>query len=328
MIVTTQALLRTAYGRFAVGHYSCNNLEQVLAVARGNTNARAPFVLAFSRSARTYASPEMLEAIARAAESLFPELVFAVHLDHGDEETCHEATDSGVYSSVMIDASARSFEENVHITRRVVDHAHARGLSVEAELGALRGAEEDMSVAEGSERYTDPEEAARFVSETGCDSLAVAVGTVHGPHKFRAGEGISLDRLESIRQAVPGTPLVLHGSSTIPADELSRINAAGGAFEVDTRGVSAEETRAAVARGVAKINIDADSRLVWTRVHREYFRDHPDNIDFRKPGDLFMKEFAKLVVERSDILGSAGKLGIIRKELSLDIGGQQERRRT
>lgn len=307
MIVTGETLLREAHRGYAVGHYSLNNLEQVLAVLEGHQRAQAPFFLAFSRSALGYASLPAAVALAKAAETLRPELVFAVHLDHGDEPTCHAAIDSGAFSSVMIDGSALPFSENVAVTRRVVLHAHARGLSVEAELGALRGVEDD--VRSDTARFTDPSEAARFAEESGCDSLAVAVGTVHGPHKFKAGQGIDFAHLARIAAAVPRLPLVLHGSSSLPRSELARINAAGGQVDEGTRGVSREDMQRAVASGVAKINIDADARLVWTRVHREYFRDHPENIDFRKPGRLYVEELAKLVEARSQELGSAGRLG-------------------
>jgi fructose-bisphosphate aldolase class II len=308
LIVTARTLLDAAYGKNAVGHYSVNNMEQVLAVLEGNREARAPFLLAFSKSAFGYASLPMIEGLARAADRLAPDLLFAVHLDHGDEPTCHVAIESGAFSSVMIDGSAFPFEENVAVTSRVVRHAHARGLSVEAELGALRGVEDDIHVEAGHAAFTDPAEAATFVRRTGCDSLAVAVGTVHGPNKFKAGEGIKFDRLAEIARALPGLPLVLHGSSSLPRQELERVNAAGGKVETGTRGVGPDDMRQAVRRGVAKINIDADSRLVWTRVHREFFLKHPDNIDFRKPGREYVKEFGALIKIRSQDLGSAGTL--------------------
>jgi len=309
VIVTGDTLLKDAHRRYAVGHYSLNNLEQVLAALEGHRRAQAPFFLAFSKSACAYATLPFVVALARAAEALRPELLFAVHLDHGDEPTCHAAIDSGVFSSVMIDGSAFPFAENVAVTSRVVRHGHARGVSVEAELGALRGVEDDVRLDVA--RFTDPEEAARFAEETGCDSLAVAVGTVHGPHKFKAGQGIDFAHLGRIQAMVPSLPLVLHGSSSLPARELARINAAGGKVDEGTRGVSPEDMRRAVAAGVGKINIDADARLVWTRVHREYFREHPDNIDFRKPGRVYLEELAQLVEGRSRELGSAGKLGAL-----------------
>lgn len=313
VIVTAKTLLAEAYGKYAVGHYSVNNIEQVLAVMRGNEKAQAPFILAFSKSAFAYATEEMIEAVARAAGLLFPRLAFAVHLDHGDESTCHVAIDSGAFSSVMIDASSLPFEANMETTRRVVLHAHARGISVEAEIGALKGVEDEVDVDKA--RFTDPNEAASFARESGCDSLAVAVGTVHGPQKFKPGQGINFERLRRIRDAVPGLPLVLHGSSSLPRAEIARVNAAGGKVDPNTRGVSPEDMGNAVAAGVAKINIDADSRLVWTRVHREYFRDHPENIDFRKPGKMYMEEFAALVLARSGELGSASQLGYLMEKI-------------
>jgi fructose-bisphosphate aldolase class II len=309
VIITGATLLADAYGKYAVGHYSVNNLEQVLAVLKGNEAAQAPFFLAFSKSSFNYGSEVMAEAIARAAGALYPNLAFAVHLDHGDEPTCHAAIDSGVFTSVMIDASSLPFAQNVSTTRRVVRHAHALGISVEAEIGALMGVEDHISVDEQGARLTDPREAAEFAKASGCDSLAVAVGTVHGPNKFKAGQGINFERLQQIHEAVPGLPLVLHGSSSLPAAEIARINAAGGQVNPNTRGTMPEDMRKAVPCGVAKINIDADARLVWTRVHREYFRDHPENIDFRKPGKAYIEAFAALVQSRSAELGSASRLG-------------------
>src|SRR6266852_8261220 len=175
MIVTTAQLYKVAYGKFAVGAYNINNMEQLLGLFRGNIQSRAPFIIQLSKGARKYADKRMLEAMIRTAEEMFPEAVFAVHLDHGDEATCYECIDSGFYSSVMIDASHEPFEENVATTKRVVERAHEKGISVEAELGRLGGVEEDVKVDEGSAFLTDPKEAVEFVKETGCDALAAAI---------------------------------------------------------------------------------------------------------------------------------------------------------
>jgi len=316
MIVTTRDLFDIAYGRFAVGAYNINNMEQALGLFEGHRRARAPFIVQLSRGARAYAGVRMLEAILRAAEEEYPEAVFAVHLDHGDEETCYDAIDSGFYSSVMIDASHDPFDENVAATRRVVERAHAAGISVEAELGMLGGVEEDIVVDEKHAMLTDPEEAQLFVAQSGCDALAVAIGTSHGAYKFSGGQGIHFGRVAEIQKRLPGFPLVMHGSSSVPREEVERINAAGGALDPSAKGVDEAEFARAVPLGVTKVNIDTDGRLVWTRVHREHFRDDPANFDFRKPGRILVEEYAQFIVHKSGKLGSAGVVDEVRETLS------------
>ena len=183
VIVPTSNLFKLAYGKYAIGAYNINNMEQTLGLLKGSIESQSPFIIQLSKGARKYADKGMLEVIIRKAEEIFPEAVFAVHLDHGDEASCYDCIESGFYSSVMIDASHEPFEENVATTKRVVERAHAKGLSVEAELGRLGGVEEDVQVDEGSAFLTDPKEAVQFVVETGCDSLAAAIGTSHGPCK-------------------------------------------------------------------------------------------------------------------------------------------------
>lgn len=316
MIVTTAELFELAYGKFAVGAYNINNMEQALGLFEGHREAQAPFIIQISRGARDYANPRMLEAIIRAAEEIYADAIFAVHLDHGTEEVCYTCIESGFYSSVMIDASHESFEENVAITRRVVERAHASGISVEAELGMLGGVEEDIQVDEKHAMLTDPDEAQAFVEQTGCDSLAVAIGTSHGAYKFSGRQGLHFDRLESIQQRLPGFPLVMHGSSSVPQEEVRRINEAGGALDPSARGVDEDEFARAVPLGVTKVNIDTDGRLVWTRVHREYFRDHAEAFDFRKPGKIFVQAYADFIVHKSEKLLSAGVLDTVREALS------------
>jgi len=316
MIVTTADLFKIAYERFAIGAYNINNMEQALGLFRGAIEAQAPIIVQISRGARKYAGVKMVEAIIRAAEQMYPQVIFAVHLDHGDEATCHDAIDSGFYSSVMIDASHEPFEENVAITRRVVEHAHSRGVSVEAELGMLGGVEEDVRVDERHARLTDPDQAAEFVRLTDCDSLAVAIGTSHGAYKFKGEPKLHFERLALIHERLPGFPLVMHGSSSVPREEVRRINAAGGAIDPSARGVDEDEFARAVPLGVTKVNIDTDGRLVWTRVHREHFRDHPENFDFRKPGRIFMEEYAHFIAHKSRKLGCAGRLEEVRAALA------------
>jgi len=316
MIVTTRQLYEVAYGKFAIGAYNINNMEQAKGLFEGHARAEAPFIIQLSRGARKYAGVRMLEAILRAAEEEYPEAIFAVHLDHGDEETCYDAIASGFYSSVMIDASHEPFEDNVAITRRVVERAHAAGVSVEAELGMLGGVEEDIEVDEKHAQLTDPEEAEAFVKQTGCDSLAVAIGTSHGAYKFTGSQGIHFDRVAEIQRRLPGFPLVMHGSSSVPVEEVERINAAGGTLDPSAKGVDADEFARAVPLGVTKVNIDTDGRLVWTRVHREYFRDHPEEFDFRGPGRVFIDEYARFIEHKSEKLQSKGVVEELRQALT------------
>ncbi len=315
MIVTTNQLYKVAYKKFAVGAYNINNLEQTMGLFRGNIQSKAPFIIQLSKGARNYTDKRMLEAIIRTAEEIFPEAIFAVHLDHGDEATCYDCIDSGFYSSVMIDASHEDFEENIAITRRVVDRAHARGISVEAELGQLGGVEEDIAIDEGHACLTNPEEAVEFVERSGCDSLAAAIGTSHGAYKFKGQQSLRFDVIEQISQKVPGMPIVMHGSSSVPVEEVQRINAAGGKLDPSARGVAENEYLPAAKLGVTKVNIDTDGRLVWTRVHREFFRDKPAEFDFRPPGKVFMQEYANFIAHKNEKLGSAGQLDAVRASL-------------
>ena len=315
MIVTTEKLFKAAYGNYAIGAYNINNLEQTMGLFQGNLDSGAPFILQISKGARDYTDKTMLEGTLRAADEVFPNAIFAVHLDHGDEETCYQCIESGFYSSVMIDASNEEFEKNIEITKRVVDAAHTKGVVVEAELGQLGGVEEHISVDEEKAKLTDPDLAQEFVERTGCDSLAVAIGTSHGAFKFQGSQSLHFDVLEAIQKNLPGFPLVMHGSSSVPQEEVERINNAGGKI-LGANGVDASQFEKASKLGVTKINIDTDGRLVWTRVHREFFRDHPEVFDLRNPGKVFMKEYAKFIEEKNVYLGSAGQLEKIRKLVS------------
>ena len=312
MIVTTKKLFEHAYGKYAIGAYNVNNAEQIVGLFRGNLDSKAPFIVQISKGARSYTSTIMLEGLIRAADAMFPEAIFAVHLDHGDEKTCYDCINSGFYSSVMIDASAEPFDENVAISKRVADAAHAKGLVVEAELGKLGGVEEHVSVNEADAKLTDPDSVKEFVDKTGVDSLAVAIGTSHGAFKFSGSQSLHFDVLAEIQKRVPGFPLVMHGSSSVPQDEVERINAAGGKL-LGAKGVDATQFLPAAKLGVTKINIDTDGRLVWTRVHREYFRDHPGNFDLRPIGKVFMDEYAKFIANKNVLLGSAGQLDDVRR---------------
>jgi len=314
MIVATKQLFAHAYGKYAIGAYNINNLEQIIGMFQGSIDSQAPFIIQLSKGARGYSDKSFLEAMIRTADSLYPEAIFAVHLDHGDEKTCYDCIDSGFYSSVMIDASHEDFDENIAITKRVVDRAHAVGISVEAELGMLGGVEEDINVDESHACLTDPGQAKEFVERTGCDSLACAIGTSHGAYKFAGGQGIHFNVVEAIQNNLPGFPLVMHGSSSVPQDEVERINAAGGVLK-GAKGVDTAQYLPAAKLGVCKVNIDTDGRLVWTRVHREFFRDKPGDFDLRGPGKIFMAEYAKFIASRNELLGSAGQLEAVRASL-------------
>ncbi len=315
MIVTTEKLFEAAYGKYAIGAYNINNLEQTVGLFRGNLQSSAPFIIQISKGARAYTDKLLLEALIRGADEVFPKAIFAVHLDHGDEEACMDCIASGFYSSVMIDASHEDFETNVAITKRVVDAAHAKGIVVEAELGQLGGVEEHVKVSESDAKLTDPDQAKAFVDRTGCDSLACAIGTSHGAFKFSGSQSLHFDVLAEIQKRLPGYPLVMHGSSSVPQEEVKRINEAGGKLE-GARGVDATQFKQAAKLGVTKVNIDTDGRLVWTRVHREILRDHPEVFDLRKPGKVFMQEYANFIAEKNEYLGSAGQLEKVRELLS------------
>jgi fructose-bisphosphate aldolase class II len=324
MIVTTKQLFAHAYGRYAVGAYNINNLEQTVGLFRGNLGksksneepsnpaTSAPFILQISRGAREYSDKRFLEAMIRTADEIFPEVIFAVHLDHGTEEVCYDCIESGFYSSVMIDASHHEFAKNIEITRRVADRAHAKGIVVEAELGQLGGVEEDIVA---TVRLTDPDQAAEFVEKSGCDSLAVAIGTSHGAFKFSGKQGLHFDVLEKIQQALPkGFPLVMHGSSSVPKEWVDRINNAGGQIK-SSSGVAEDQYLPGAKLGVCKVNIDTDGRLVWCAIHREMFRDKPDNFDLRPPGKVFMAAYADYIVHKNKMLGSSGQLEAVRKTI-------------
>ncbi|MHB1036563.1 MAG: class II fructose-bisphosphate aldolase [Pirellulales bacterium] len=326
MIVTTKELFKHAYGKYAVGAYNINNLEQCVGLFRGNLGKKdsndnpinaavsAPFIIQISRGARSYTDKRFLESMIRTAEEVFPESIFAVHLDHGTEDVAYDCIESGFYSSVMIDASHKPFAENVATTRRVVERAHAKGISVEAELGMLGGVEEDIAVSAEHACLTDPNEAAEFIEKSGCDSLAVAIGTSHGAYKFTSKQGLHLDRIEAIQKLVPGFPLVMHGSSSVPREWVERINNAGGKLP-GASGVSEDQYLPAARLGVTKVNIDTDGRLVWCAIHREAFRDDPANFDLRPPGKVFMTAYAEYIAHKNGKLGSAGQLDSVRKAL-------------
>ena len=307
MKVSTAELFQKAYGTFAVGAFNVFTMEQVHALFKGAEKAQAPIIVAITPVARRYAQPDMLEAMVNAAGFIYPSVVYAVHLDHGNEEHCLHAVQSGFYNSVMIDASYEPYDRNIDITKSIVTKAHENGVMVEAELGVLSGVEDDKSVTEKEALYTNPEQACDFVNRTHCDSLAVAVGTSHGAYKFSGESRLQLKILAEIRFKLPHFPLVLHGASAVPQDEIVRINQAGGNMNRSAKGTTEEDLQEAIRLGVCKINIATDARLVWTRVHREFFRDQPDKFDPIIPGQHYMDAYSDFVAQKCEMLGSAGK---------------------
>ncbi len=282
-------------------------MEQILALFSAAQKANAPFIIQTTPVARNYANQEMLLNMISAAAKIYTDTVFAVHLDHGDKEHAFSCIDSGGYSSVMIDASHESFESNIRLTREVVERAHPKNIDVEAELGVLSGVEDDITVDEKHKKYTQPSEVEEFVKRTGCDSLAVAVGTSHGAYKFSGGQGLQFDILQEIQERLPEFPLVLHGGSAVNLEEIQRINAAGGLLGTDARGVSTKELLKAIDYGVCKINIATDARLIWARVHREFFKYTPAQFDPIIPGRSYMDALEEFNLEKFELLKAVGK---------------------
>ena len=307
MLVSTKEIFRKSYGRYGVAAVNVWCMEQIHALFSAAQKANAPFIIQTTPVARNYAHQEMLLAMISAAAKIYPKTVFAVHLDHGNMEHAFASIDSGGYTSVMIDASHETFDTNVRLTSEVVVRAHKKNIVVEAELGVLSGVEDDITVDEKHKKYTQPSEVEEFVISTSCDSLAVAVGTSHGAYKFSGGQGLQFDILKEIQKRLPGFPLVLHGGSEVNLDEIQRINAAGGQLGTDARGVSNEELLKAIQYGVCKINIATDARLIWARVHREFFKYTPAQFDPVIPGKTYMEALEEFNIEKFELLRAVGK---------------------
>lgn len=308
MQVSPKIFYEHCYGKYAIAAVNVFTMEQVLGLFSSGEKAKAPFIVQITPAARNYAGPEMLVAMIKAAAKIFPKAVYAVHMDHGNEEHAFDAILSNDYQSVMIDASHDSFKDNVKRTKAVVEEAHKKNIVVEAELGVLSGVEDDLSIDEKYAKYTQPSEVQEFVELTGCDSLAVAVGTSHGAYKFSGGDGIQFSILEEIQNRLPQFPIVLHGGSAVNLEEIERINKAGGQLNEGASGVSPEEIVKSIAYGVCKINIATDTRLLWTRVHREFFRDTPELFDPVIPGKTYVAEYEKFMLQKFDLLGATGKV--------------------
>ena len=314
-IVTSKEMFKKAYdGGYAIGAFNVNNMEIVQGITEAAKDLNAPLILQVSKGARAYANHTYRMKLVEAAV-IETGLPICLHLDHGDSfETCKSCIDGG-FTSVMIDASSKPFAENIEITKKVVEYAHDRGVVVEAELGTLAGVEDEVKVSAEDSSYTRPEEVEEFVSKTGCDSLAIAIGTSHGAYKFtpdqctRNEKGIlvppplRVDVLEEVSKRLPGFPIVLHGSSSVPQDFVAKINKFGGTMP-DAVGIPEEQLRKAASMSVCKINIDSDLRLAMTASIREYMAEHPDHFDPRqylKPARAAIKEMVahKIV----DVLG-------------------------
>lgn len=311
MLVTTKEMFKKAYdGGYAIGAFNVNNMEIIQGITEAASELKSPVILQVSKGAREYANHTYLVKLVEAAVKLYPDMPIALHLDHGDSfELCKSCIDGG-FTSVMIDLSSKSFEENVEGTKKVVEYAHAHGVVVEAELGTLAGIEDEVVVEEGKQSYTDPSMVEEFVSKTNCDSLAIAIGTSHGAYKFKPGTKPQLrfDILEEVSKRIPGFPIVLHGASSVPQEFVKMVNEFGGHMP-DAIGVPEDQLRHAAELSVCKINIDSDIRLAMTGNIRKYFAEHPDHFDPRqylKPARAAVKDMVAHKIK--DVLGSAGKI--------------------
>jgi fructose-bisphosphate aldolase class II len=312
MLVSTKDIFSACYGRYGIAAVNVWDMQQIHGLFSAAQKARAPFIVQTTPVARAYANPLMLNSMISAAAKIYPDTVFAVHLDHGNKEHALDSIESGVYNSVMIDASHESFQDNISITKKIAEKAHAHNIAVEAELGVLSGVEDDLVIEGKMEKYTRPAEVEEFVKQTACDSLAVAVGTSHGAYKFSGGKGLQFDILSEIQNRLPGFPLVLHGGSAVNSEEIQRINAAGGQLGIDAKGVDSDELIQAIEYGVCKVNIATDARLIWTRVHREFFKYTPAKFDPIVPGKSYMEAFEEFILEKFDLLKSTGKANQIK----------------
>ena len=321
-LVTSTEMFKKAYdGGYAVGAFNVNNMEIVQGITEACQEEHAPVILQVSKGARAYANHTYLVKLVEAAVECCPDIPIVLHLDHGpDFETCKSCIDGG-FTSVMIDASSKPFAENIEITKKVVEYAHDHGVVVEAELGTLAGIEDEVKVAAHEASYTHPEEVEEFVSKTGCDSLAIAIGTSHGAYKFKPEQctrdpktgrlvppPLAFDILHEIEEKLPGFPIVLHGSSSVPEEYVKIIDQYGGNLP-NAVGIPEEQLREASKSAVCKINIDSDSRLAYTAGVRETLAQHPDYFDPRQYGKVARKYMTEMYSHKIiDVLGSDHKL--------------------
>ncbi len=308
-LVTTTEMFKKAYeGGYAIGAFNINNMEIVQGITEAAHELNSPVILQASKGARAYANSVYLVKLVEGALALYPDLPVALHLDHGpDFETCKDCIDNG-FTSVMIDASSKPFEENIEITRKVVEYAHAHGVVVEAELGTLAGIEDEVQVSAEDSSYTNPDDVEEFVGKTGVDSLAIAIGTSHGAYKFKPGTKPQLrfDILDEVVKRLPGFPIVLHGASSVPQEYVKIINEHGGALK-DAIGVPEDQLREAARSAVCKINIDSDLRLGMTAGVRTVFAENPAAFDPREYLKIGRQNVKDIVAHKiKDVLGSEG----------------------
>ena len=306
-LVNTRDMFKRAYEEgYAIGAFNVNNMEIIQGIVEGATAEKSPIILQVSAGARKYANHTYLMKLIEAAMETSG-LPMAVHLDHGpDFETCKSCIDGG-FTSVMIDGSHLDFEENIALTRRVVEYAHDHGVTVEAELGRLAGVEDDIKVSAEDSSYTRPEDVEEFVQKTGCDSLAIAIGTSHGAFKFKGEPKLRFDILEDISRRLPGFPIVLHGASSVIPEYVAMINQYGGKMD-GAQGVPETMLRQAASMAVCKINIDSDLRLAFTGVIRKHFAEHPDHFDPRQYLSEARSALAGMVRHKIvNVLGCNGK---------------------
>ena len=325
LVNTREMFAKAVKGGYAIPAFNFNTMEQMQAIVQASVETKSPVIMQVSKGARKYANPTILRYMAQGAVEYAKELgcekpEIVLHLDHGDSfETCKSCIDSG-FSSVMIDGSSLPYEENIAVTKKVVEYAHQFDVTVEAELGVLAGVEDEVSAAES--HYTKPEEVIDFSTRTGCDSLAISIGTSHGAYKFKPEQctrdpetgllvppPLAFDVLEAVEKKLPGFPIVLHGSSSVPQEYVKIINTHGGKLP-DAVGIPEEQLRKAAKSAVCKINIDSDSRLAMTAAIRLHFAEHPEHFDPRQYLTPAREEMKKLYVHKIvNVLGSDGKLG-------------------
>lgn len=306
-LVTSKEMFKKAYeGKYAVGAFNVNNMEIIQGIVEAALEEKSPLILQVSAGARKYAKPIYLKKLVEAAIE-DTNLPIVLHLDHGESfEICKACIDDG-FTSVMIDGSKYPFEENIKLTKKVVDYAHAHGVVVEAELGRLAGIEDAVNVSEKDAIFTDPDEAAEFVERTGVDSLAIAIGTSHGAYKFKGEPKLDFERLEKISNMLPGFPIVLHGASSVPSEFVELCNKYGGQIP-GAKGVPEDMLSKAATMGVCKINIDTDLRLAMTSSVRKYLVENPSQFDPRKYLGPAREAIKQMVIHKMrNVLGSSGK---------------------
>ena len=324
LVNTKEMFAKAVKGGYAIPAFNFNTMEQMQAIVQAAVETKSPVIMQVSKGARKYANPTILRYMAQGAVEYAKELGCAhpqivLHLDHGDSfETCKSCIDSG-FSSVMIDGSSLPFEENIALTKKVVEYAHQYDVTVEAELGVLAGVEDEVAAEES--HYTKPEEVVEFATKTGCDSLAISIGTSHGAYKFKPEQctrdpktgklippPLAFDVLKAVEQKLPGFPIVLHGSSSVPQESVDIINKFGGKLP-DAVGIPEEQLREAAKSAVCKINIDSDSRLAMTAAIRKHFAEHPEQFDPRQYLSPAREEMKKLYIHKIvNVLGSNDKL--------------------